>query len=151
VAADEKEGGVRATLNLGHTFGHAIETGLGYGAWLHGEAVAAGTIMAADMSQELGWIDADLSRRIRELTVRAGLPVDLHNQHSEKDLGKVEYESRLQGLTAQTFLDLMSMDKKVADGQLNLVLLKGPPGTSLITKDYARDKLEKVVKAYCKK
>jgi 3-dehydroquinate synthase len=107
--------------------------------------------MAADMSQELGWIDADLSRRIRELTVRAGLPVDLHNQHSEEDLGKVEYESRLQGLTAQTFLDLMSMDKKVADGQLNLVLLKGPPGTSLITKDYARDKLEKVVKAYCKK
>ena len=151
VAADEKEGGVRATLNLGHTFGHAIETGLGYGAWLHGEAVAAGTIMAAEMSQELGWIDADLSRRIREITVRAGLPVDLHNKHSEEDLGKAEYEARLQGLTAQAFLDLMSMDKKVADGLLNLVLLKGPPGTSLITKDYSRDTLEKVVKAYCKK
>lgn len=151
VAADEKEGGVRATLNLGHTFGHAIETGLGYGAWLHGEAVAAGTIMAAEMSEELGWIDADLSRRIRELTIRSGLPVDLVNKESEEDLGAAEYQARLDSLTSQVFLDLMSMDKKVADGQLSLVLLKGAPGTSLITKDYSREKLIKVVQAYCKK
>lgn len=151
VAADEKEGGVRATLNLGHTFGHAIETGLGYGAWLHGEAVAAGTIMAAELSRDLGWIDADLTERIRALTVRAGLPTNLENKLAEEDLGAAEYKSRLEGLTSTAFLDLMQMDKKVADGQLNLVLLKGAPGTSLITKDYDKTKLAKVVKDYCKK
>ena len=138
-------------LVQGHTFGHAIETGLGYGAWLHGEAVAAGTIMAAEMSLDLGWIDADLSRRIRELTIRAGLPVDLSNKFSEEELGKVEYEARLKNLTSKMFLDLMQMDKKVADGQLNLVLLKGDPGTSLITSKYDREKLVKIVEAYCKK
>ncbi|HNY42945.1 MAG TPA: 3-dehydroquinate synthase, partial [Bryobacteraceae bacterium] len=75
VAADETEQGERATLNLGHTFGHAIETGLGYGAWLHGEAVAAGAVMAADLSRRLGWLsDADVAR-VREIHLRAGLPV----------------------------------------------------------------------------
>ena len=63
VAMDEREGGVRATLNLGHTFGHAIETAAGYGTWLHGEAVSAGTVMAADLSHRLGWIDRDLYDR----------------------------------------------------------------------------------------
>jgi 3-dehydroquinate synthase len=75
VAADETEQGERATLNLGHTFGHAIETGLGYGEWLHGEAVAAGAVMAAELSRRLGWLsDADVAR-VRRIHERAGLPV----------------------------------------------------------------------------
>lgn len=74
MAADEREGGVRATLNLGHTFGHAIEAAAGYGAWLHGEAVAAGTVMAADLSRRLGWIDAALEGRTTALIAAAGLP-----------------------------------------------------------------------------
>jgi 3-dehydroquinate synthase len=109
VAADEletaKEGG-RALLNLGHTFGHAIETGLGYGVWLHGEAVAAGTLMAAELSRRLGWLtDKDLER-IRNLFLRAKLPV----------VGPA--------LGADRYLDLMGHDKKVIDGRLRLVLLK---------------------------
>ncbi len=106
VAADETEQGERATLNLGHTFGHAIETGLGYGVWLHGEAVAAGTIMAAELSRTLGWLTEDDVARIQRLFVRAGLPV------------------RGAPLGADRYLSLMRHDKKVADGQLRLVLLK---------------------------
>jgi 3-dehydroquinate synthase len=151
VALDEKEGGVRATLNLGHTFGHAIETGMGYGAWLHGEAVAAGTVMAAEMSFELGWIDAKLCERIKDLTLRAGLPVSIENPYTKDELGTEEYNKRMAALTPAYFLDLMSMDKKVADGQLSLVLLEGSLGTSLVTKNYSREKLEGIVKAYCKK
>jgi len=75
VAADEKEGGVRALLNLGHTFGHAIENAMGYGAWLHGEAVSAGMVMAADLSVRLGWISSAEARRAKALLQRAGLPV----------------------------------------------------------------------------
>ena len=71
VAQDEREGGVRATLNLGHTFGHAIETATGYGSWLHGEAVAAGTVMAADLSVRLGWIEPDIRDRYELCTLRA--------------------------------------------------------------------------------
>lgn len=109
VAADEletaKEGG-RALLNLGHTFGHAIETGVGYGEWLHGEAVAAGTVMAAELSRRLGWLtDADLERT-RTILRRAGLPV----------VGAP--------LGAERYLDLMGHDKKVIAGKLRLVLLK---------------------------
>ena len=74
VAADERESGVRALLNLGHTFGHAIETGLGYGNWLHGEAVAAGTVMAAELSRRLGWLGAADVARTVALFERAGLP-----------------------------------------------------------------------------
>jgi 3-dehydroquinate synthase len=110
VASDEretaKEGG-RALLNLGHTFGHAIETGMGYGQWLHGEAVAAGTIMAAELSTRLGWLDRASLLRIRSLFQRAGLPI----------VGP--------GLGAQRYLDLMGHDKKVLAGKLRLVLLKG--------------------------
>lgn len=106
VAADETEQGERATLNLGHTFGHAIETGLGYGVWLHGEAVAAGTIMAAELSARLGMLTAADVQRVRRLFERAGLPV--------------------QGATlgADRYLELMQHDKKVADGKLRLVLLQ---------------------------
>lgn len=109
VAADEYETageGGRALLNLGHTFGHAIETGLGYGEWLHGEAVAAGTVMAAELSRRLGWLSADDVDRIRALLKRAGLPV------RGADLGAARY------------LDLMAHDKKVVAGSMRLVLLK---------------------------
>jgi len=107
VAADEKETGQRALLNLGHTFGHAIETGSGYGAWLHGQAVAAGMAMAADLSARLGWIkDGDVTR-IRQLIARARLPV----------LGPP-------GLDSGRMLELMAVDKKAQDGQLRLVLVE---------------------------
>ena len=71
---DEREGGLRAILNFGHTFGHAIEAGLGYGNWLHGEAVGCGMVMAADLSRRLGLVDAALVERVRALVARAGLP-----------------------------------------------------------------------------
>lgn len=106
VAADEREAGERALLNLGHTFGHAIETGLGYGEWLHGEAIAAGTLIAAELSRRLGWIDAQVVARIEKLFVRSGLPI----------LGP--------GLGAARYMELMRHDKKVLDGKLRLVLLK---------------------------
>jgi 3-dehydroquinate synthase len=93
-------------LNLGHTFGHAIETGIGYGEWLHGEAIAAGTLIAAELSRRLGWIDDAVVLRIERLFVRAGLPV-----HGAP-------------LGAARYLELMRHDKKVRDGRLRLVLLK---------------------------
>jgi 3-dehydroquinate synthase len=109
VAGDEretaKEGG-RALLNLGHTFGHAIETGVGYGEWLHGEAVAAGTVMAAELSRRLGWLAKSDVDRVRDLLARAALPV----------IGAP--------LGAARYLDLMGHDKKVVAGRLRLVLLK---------------------------
>jgi 3-dehydroquinate synthase len=106
VAADERESGERALLNLGHTFGHAIETGLGYGEWLHGEAVAAGTLIAAELSHRLGWLAAEELARVERLFVRAGLPV------RGAPLGAVRY------------LELMRHDKKVEDGRMRLVLLR---------------------------
>ncbi len=107
VARDEREGSVRALLNLGHTFGHAIETAQGYGNWLHGEAVAAGTAMAADLSRRLGWLsDGDLAA-IRQLQVKAGLPIKAPAT-----------------ISTEQFLSLMAVDKKVLTGQLRLVLLK---------------------------
>lgn len=106
VVADEREAGERALLNLGHTFGHAIETGLGYGEWLHGEAVAAGTMMAAELSRAMGWITADDVTRIEALFRRAGLPV----------FGPA--------MGAARYVEFMSHDKKVLDGRLRLVLLK---------------------------
>ena len=106
VAADERESGERALLNLGHTFGHAIETGLGYGEWLHGEAIAAGTLIAAELSRRLGWIDEALVARIESLFLRAGLPV------------------RGAPLGVTRYLELMRHDKKVQDGKLRLVLLE---------------------------
>lgn len=106
VVADETEQGERATLNLGHTFGHAIETGLGYGVWLHGEAVAAGTIMAAELSARLGMLSTADVARVRRIFERAGLPV----------VGAK--------LGVQRYLELMQHDKKVADGKLRLILLQ---------------------------
>ena len=109
VEADEMEiatEGGRALLNLGHTFGHAIETGVGYGQWLHGEAVAAGTIMAADLSKRFGWLDDASVSRVKSIYRRAGLPL------AGPKLG------------ASTYLELMSHDKKVVEGRLRLVLLE---------------------------
>ncbi|PSC70608.1 3-dehydroquinate synthase [Micractinium conductrix] len=132
VAADEKEGGVRATLNLGHTFGHAIETCTGYGAWLHGEAVGAGTMMAADMSHRLGWIDAELLQRIRALNEKARLPVEPPPN-----------------MTVEQFRNTMAVDKKVQDGKLRLILLKGPLGGCVITGDFEVQALEDTLAAFC--
>jgi 3-dehydroquinate synthase len=121
VGADEREAGLRATLNLGHTFGHAIETQQGYGVWLHGEAVAAGTVMALEMSQRLGWITlAERNRGIRLLQA-AGLPV-----------------VPPQDMTAEQFLVHMAVDKKVLDGQLRLVLLRHI-GEAVVTGDFPRE------------
>ena len=106
VAADEREGGIRAWLNLGHTFGHAIEAGMGYGVWLHGEAVAAGSLLAADVSRRLGWITEADVERIRKLFELANLPV------VAPDLGVGKY------------LELMGLDKKVEGGKIRFVLLR---------------------------
>ena len=130
VAADERESGERALLNLGHTFGHAIETGMGYGNWLHGEAVAAGTIMAADLSQRMGWITAEEVERIRRLFVRARLPV------VSPDLG------------VDTYLEYMGHDKKVEGGRIRFVLLKDI-GRAVIEKDVPEDLLRQTLEACC--
>lgn len=117
VAADEREAGLRETLNLGHTFGHAIETGVGYGEWLHGEAVAAGTVLAATMSARLGWLDESEVGRVRRLFALARLPVEPPV------------------MPAARWLDLMGHDKKVRGGRIRLVLLKGL-GNALTSGDY---------------
>jgi 3-dehydroquinate synthase len=124
VKADEKEADVRATLNLGHTFGHAIESGSGYGTWLHGEAVAIGTAMAASMSARMGWIDQSLLERTYRLLEKANLPVELPVDSP---------------MDQKSFLKYMSADKKVANGQLRLILLKGPLGNCVFTGDFDHD------------
>ena len=134
VAADEKEAGQRALLNLGHTFGHAIETALGYGNCLHGEAVAIGMVMAADLSVRHGWINDDVQQQIGALIQKAGLPVSV----------PVDTDARI---TAEQFLSLMAGDKKVLDGQLHLVLIK-ELGQSFITADFDIDKLNETIKAF---
>lgn len=126
VARDEHENGERALLNLGHTFGHAIENAMGYGVWLHGEAVAAGTMLAADFSQRLGWLTAAEVARIHALLSKARLPLDAPKLGAEK------------------YLDLMQMDKKVADGKIRLVLQQGI-GKSVITSDYDAEKLKETL------
>ena len=123
VAADERESGQRALLNLGHTFGHAIETGTGYGNWLHGEAVAAGMLMAADLSARHGWLSADAVQRTKDLLSRAGLPTRPPAE-----------------INPDTFMQLMAIDKKVVDGGLRLVLLK-EIGNALVTGDFRQDLL----------
>ncbi|KAE8703829.1 3-dehydroquinate synthase [Hibiscus syriacus] len=133
VSLDEKESGLRATLNLGHTFGHAIETGFGYGEWLHGEAVAAGTVMAVDMSHRLGWIDSSIVKRVNDILLRAKLPT------APPDT-----------MTVEMFKSVMAVDKKVADGLLRLILLKGPLGNCVFTGEYDRKALDDTLSAFCK-
>jgi 3-dehydroquinate synthase len=128
VGADERESGERALLNLGHTFGHAIENGMGYGVWLHGEGVAAGTVMAADLSQRLGWLSAQDVARVRKLFERAGLPVVAPKLGAEK------------------YLQLMGLDKKVAEGKIRFVLLK-PLGHAVMTGDVPQALLEQTLEA----
>jgi 3-dehydroquinate synthase len=113
VRQDEREGGLRAILNFGHTFGHAIEAGMGYGVWLHGEAVGCGMVMAADLSSRLGFIDSQTKARITALVKAAGLPV------VAPDLGR------------DRWLELMEVDKKNEGGRIKFILLK-PLGTSII-------------------
>ena len=126
VAADERESGERALLNLGHTFGHAIEAGLGFGTWLHGEAVAAGTILAARLSARMGLLSADDVERIARLFERAGLPIEAPS------LGQDRY------------LELMGHDKKVENGRLRLVLLQSL-GKAFMTSDFDLRALREVL------
>jgi 3-dehydroquinate synthase len=113
VRQDEREGGLRAILNFGHTFGHAIESGLGYGQWLHGEAVGCGMVMAADLSCRLGYLDLSSRDRIKALVAAAGLPV------RAPDLGQARW------------IDLMQVDKKNEGGKIKFILLK-PLGSSVV-------------------
>jgi 3-dehydroquinate synthase len=126
VAADEREAGLRALLNFGHTFGHAIEAGLGYGEWLHGEAVAAGMVMAASLSSRLGLIGTGDCERLRALLARARLPVDAP------------------ALGADRYLALMRHDKKVSAGAIRFVLLRGL-GDAFVTADVPDDELRSVL------
>ena len=127
VAADEKESGQRALLNLGHTFGHAIETSVGYGQWLHGEAVGTGMVMAADMSHRLGWISqADVEKTV-DLIKRANLPLNLPAHLNKND-----------------FLELMMRDKKSLGGKIRLVLLKAI-GQAIISDNYSEEKLNETL------
>ena len=127
VRQDEREGGLRAILNFGHTFGHAIEAGMGYGEWLHGEAVGCGMVMAADLSHRLGFIDAATSSRLKALVKAARLPI------AAPDLG------------IERWLELMQVDKKNEGGQIKFILLK-PLGTSVIM-PVPQDALEATLKA----
>lgn len=129
VAADERESGQRALLNLGHTFGHAIETATGYTQWLHGEAVAMGMCMAAYMSRELGWISDAALRRVTDLITLAGLP------------------TRPPGIPAARYMELMAVDKKVEHGHIRLVLLKGL-GQAVVTADFPSATLERTLAAF---
>ena len=126
VAADERETGERALLNLGHTFGHAIEAGLGFGTWLHGEAVAAGTMLAARLSERMGLLTEADVRRMADLFVRAGLPVEAPS------LGQDRY------------IELMGHDKKVENGKLRLVLLQSL-GKAYVTSDFDLQELREVL------
>lgn len=119
VMADEREAGERAILNFGHTFGHAIEAGLGYGTWLHGEAVGCGMVMAAALSARLGRIDAAYAARLTHLIARAGLPI------------------QAPALGTERFIELMRMDKKTEAGGLRFVLLEGAGKSGLHAVDVA--------------
>ncbi|KAL7453005.1 hypothetical protein ACHAWC_004700, partial [Mediolabrus comicus] len=135
VQADELEAGMRATLNLGHTFGHAIENGSGYGTWLHGEGVSIGTAMAATMSEKMGWIDEGLKQRIYDILESADLPVKLPRDSPMK---------------VETFNKLMSLDKKVADGQLRLILLQGDLGNCKFTGEFDTGALQETIEQFVK-
>jgi 3-dehydroquinate synthase len=112
VGQDEREAGLRAILNFGHTFGHAIESGMGYGAWLHGEGVACGMVMAAELSQRLGLVDVAFVARLRRLIALAGLPT----------VGPVLSQSD----NAGRYLELMRVDKKAEAGEIKFVVIDRP-------------------------
>jgi 3-dehydroquinate synthase len=112
VGADEREAGLRAILNFGHTFGHAVESGMGYGAWLHGEGVGCGMVMAATLSQRLGLVDAAFVARLTALIARAGLPTAGPRLDAGDNAGR--------------YLQLMRVDKKAEGGDIRFVLIDGP-------------------------
>ena len=128
VANDEKEQGERALLNLGHTFGHAIESHLGYGQWLHGEAVATGMIMAADLSQRMGWISLADLERTKKIISRANLPIVCPK------------------IPLDEFLAFMAHDKKVLNGQLRLVLMQ-QLGQAVISKEFDVELMQQAILA----
>ena len=131
VAQDELESGKRALLNLGHTFGHAIENTLGYGVFLHGEAISVGMLMAAEMSKLLGDLSEESVTEVKELLEKSSLPVSVD--------GKI---------SALEFLSAMSVDKKVIDGNIRLILMK-KLGESYITDTYQKEQLEQVISNFC--
>ncbi len=130
VASDERESGQRALLNLGHTFGHAIETGMGYGEWLHGEAVGTGMLLAAEVSARMGWMGTNEVERIRDLLARAKLPLKAPAD-----------------MSGARFLDLMAVDKKVHAGKLRFVLMRGI-GQSFITGEVAPEQIAAAIDAH---
>ncbi|MFT7223296.1 MAG: 3-dehydroquinate synthase [Cellvibrionaceae bacterium] len=129
VSQDERESGIRAILNFGHTFGHAIETAQGYGVWLHGEAVAAGMVVALELSSRLGWVSSKEIERLKTLLHRVRLPTTLPLD-----------------MSTDQFLSLMSVDKKVIDGRLRLVLLKGI-GEAVVSSDVPIEKIRDALRA----
>lgn len=131
VAQDEREGGLRAILNLGHTFGHAIEAHKGYGSWLHGEAVAVGMLMACDLSVRQGWIEASVEHRAIRLIEAAGLPVQSPR-----------------GMMPGDYLKYMLVDKKVLDKALRLVLLRDL-GHAVVTQDFDDKHLDQTLDHFC--
>jgi len=130
VGHDEREQGERALLNLGHTFGHAMESATAYGRWLHGEAVGAGLLMAAALSRALGTVRPEEVERLRVLLERAGLPTGARE------------------VRAEALLEHMKIDKKVKAGRVRLVLLRGI-GAAYVTGDYPDGALAATVRAYC--
>ena len=132
VGQDEREAGLRAILNFGHTFGHAIESGLGYGEWLHGEAVGCGMVMAAHLSQRLGLVDKAFVERLVKLIARAGLPVKGPKLSGADNAGR--------------YLDLMQVDKKSEGGEIRFVLIEGPGKAKVGT---APDALVREVIDFC--
>jgi len=128
VSEDEKESGIRAILNLGHTFGHAIENCLGYGEWLHGEAVGCGMVLAAKMSLAQGWLSEAEFSRIKELISQANLPIEKPN---------IDYED---------FIGAMKLDKKNKDREIYLVLQEGI-GKAIVTNKYSSNTLDEIIKS----
>jgi 3-dehydroquinate synthase len=133
VGQDERESGLRAILNFGHTFGHAIEAGMGYGKWLHGEAVGCGMVMAAELSREMGLVDAAFVERLRRLVQIAGLPTIGPRLDAKDNAGR--------------YLELMRVDKKAEGGEIRFVVIDGPSRAGLRTA--ADEVVRKVVDACC--
>lgn len=127
VSADEKESGIRAILNLGHTFGHAIETAQGYGNWLHGEAVATGMLVALELSVLMGWVDSDELARLENLLKQAQLPTKVPAS-----------------MSSAKFLELMAVDKKVINGKIRLVLLRSI-GQAFVTDEVPTEMIVKAI------
>jgi 3-dehydroquinate synthase len=133
VGQDEREAGLRAILNFGHTFGHAIEAGLGYGEWLHGEAVGCGMVMAAELSCRLGLVERDFVQRLTALIAKAGLPVRGPQLSADDNAGR--------------YLALMRLDKKAEAGEIRFVLIDGPGRAAVRVAPYVL--VREVIANYC--